>query len=488
MNKLPPGWIWIRLQDIAEKINPGFPSGKHNKNNRGVPHLRPMNINIKGEIDFSEVKHVEPESYDSLLKDDILFNNTNSPALVGKTTYIRKDTNWAYSNHMTRIRFNTRLINSGWIAHMLHTLFLNGFFRMSCVHHVNQASINSTFLSERVVIPFPPLNEQNRIVSKVEELFTKLDAGTEYLKKMQVLLKQYRRSVLKRAFEGKLTEKWREKNKERTKSLLESLQEEFKDKIIEEKKISNINRKFLNMIPKEWVCLELNNISIKIVDGTHFTPNYTSNGIPFISVKDIKNRMISFDNCKYISSDEHNKLKKRCNPEFGDVLITKSGTIGRIAVIKTHEEFSLFVSVALIKPDKQYLKSEFLSYLLENYINNIDIKQDIKGGVLKNFHIEDIKRIPIYLLPIEEQELMITEIETKFSILENNKNLIQKTLLHCEKLRHSILKSAFDGKLVPQDPSDESAEILLQEIKKRKIGPINNIKIKNANYKQMKLM
>lgn len=137
--------------------------------------MRPMNINIKGEIELSEVKYVQPGSYDSLLKGDVLLNNTNSPELLGKTSYIKDDTNWAYSNHMTRIRLNSSFLNSAWISYYLHSLFLKGFFKMSCTHHVNQASINSTFLSQKVQIPLPPLPEQRAIVSKIEQLFSDLD-------------------------------------------------------------------------------------------------------------------------------------------------------------------------------------------------------------------------------------------------------------------------------------------------------------------------
>ena len=101
---LPKSWIWTSLGYLAEKINPGFPSGKWKRDfEQGIPHLRPMNINIKGDIVLSNLKYVRRKDYDALLKDDILFNNTNSPKLLGKTTYIKKDTNWAYSNHMTRI-------------------------------------------------------------------------------------------------------------------------------------------------------------------------------------------------------------------------------------------------------------------------------------------------------------------------------------------------------------------------------------------------
>ncbi len=75
LSKLPKGWTWAAIGKIANKINPGFPTGRHNKEKRGIPHLRPMNISSKGEIDLSDIKYVEEKEYDPLMKGDVLFNN-----------------------------------------------------------------------------------------------------------------------------------------------------------------------------------------------------------------------------------------------------------------------------------------------------------------------------------------------------------------------------------------------------------------------------
>jgi type I restriction enzyme, S subunit len=114
--------------------------------------------------------------------------------------------------------------------------------------------------------------------------------------------------------------------------------------------------------------------------------------------------------------EEHERLIKRCNPEYNDVLITKSGTIGRTAVVKTEQGFSLFVSVALIKLFTQYINADFVSLALENYINGINIQQTIKGGIIKNLHIEDPKRIAIPLAPPGEQEKIIELIKPILSL------------------------------------------------------------------------
>jgi type I restriction enzyme S subunit len=222
--ELPEGWVWTRLGEISEKINPGFPSGKHNKESLGVPHLRPMNISIKGNIDLSDTKYVEETNYEPLLGGDVLFNNTNSPELLGKTSYIKQNTNWAYSNHMTRIRLNKELFNPAWIANVLHHFFLNGFFKMNCVHHVNQASINTSFLAEKVLIPLPPLPEQHQIVSEIERRFSVADKLEKIVEQSLKQAERLRQSILKQAFEGKLVPQ--DPTDEPAEKLLERIKEE----------------------------------------------------------------------------------------------------------------------------------------------------------------------------------------------------------------------------------------------------------------------
>ena len=167
-----------------------------------------------------------------------------------------------------------------------------------------------------------------------------------------------------------------------------------------------------------WELVKLNELCTRISDGVHFKPEYVSEGIPFISVKDVYGNKVHFDNCKYISIEAHKELIKRCYPEKDDILITKSGTIGRMALVPEKPEFSLFVSVALIKNIKELVDSKFLKFCLENFLNHINISQDIKGGLLKNFHLEDIRQTLIPKLPIKEQQKILLKIEELFSELD----------------------------------------------------------------------
>jgi type I restriction enzyme S subunit len=235
--QLPEGWTWARPGEFAQ-VNPGFPCGKHNKDKKGIPHIRPMNIDVNGKIDLSDVKYVHCLTYDALLKGDVLFNNTNSPELLGKTAYIEENTNWAYSNHMTRLRFNTYLLDSGYVSYYLHNLFLSGFFKISCVHHVNQASINSGFLSERVVIALPSLDEQHKIAEEIKLRQSVAEDIEKAIAESLMQTERLRQGILKMAFEGRLIPQ--DPGDEPADKLLERIKEERAkskgEKVINKKK------------------------------------------------------------------------------------------------------------------------------------------------------------------------------------------------------------------------------------------------------------
>jgi len=234
--------------------------------------------------------------------------------------------------------------------------------------------------------------------------------------------------------------------------------------------------KNLPLLPEGWEWVKMEELCEKITDGTHFTPTYLDSGTPFISVKDIRDDKIYFDKCKYIAEDEHKKLIKRCHPQNGDVLITKSGTIGRTAVVKVNRQFSLFVSVALLKPIKKYLNSEFISYSLKNFINGIDVNQSVKGGVIKNLHIEDLKEITVPLPPHAEQNRLVAKIEELFTRLDAGVEALKHVQTLIKRYRQSVLKSAVEGKLTSKwheqhknelEPADKLLERILKERRKK---------------------
>ena len=164
-------WPTVELREIAREIKAGFACGKGSMDTEGIPHIRPMNITVNGQFTWNGLKRITKEDYVgkedySLLPGDVLFNNTNSKELVGKTCLIVDRINGGYSNHMTRIRVNERC-ESAFLAYILYSSWQKGEFLKRANRWIGQAGINIKSLSE-FQIPLPPLEVQQEIVAEIE--------------------------------------------------------------------------------------------------------------------------------------------------------------------------------------------------------------------------------------------------------------------------------------------------------------------------------
>jgi type I restriction enzyme S subunit len=191
MTKNTALWQTRSLKDWGMKPQTGFASGKHNLAATGVPHLRPMNVNRLGQIDLGEVKYVSADAgQHRLLPGDVLFNNTNSDVLVGKTALFDREGEYAFSNHMTRLRFPGELIDSRFMALKLHSLWQKGLFKSICNNHVSQASVSIKMLEE-LEIALPPLSIQKGILERLEGNIKLIDSSvlevSEILEKLSML-------------------------------------------------------------------------------------------------------------------------------------------------------------------------------------------------------------------------------------------------------------------------------------------------------------
>lgn len=196
--------------------------------------------------------------------------------------------------------------------------------------------------------------------------------------------------------------------------------------------------------PKGCEIVTLDDITLKITDGVHAKPEYTDSGVPFISVKDITTGVLKFENCKFISEEAHRKYYKRCNPEHLDILYTKVGaTYGRAAIVDVTKEFSLYVSVALIKPKKEIINPFFLKEVMNNPVIKRQADKSIKGIGVPDLHLNMIKKFLLPLPPIETQLLF----SDRVAIIEQHKAQAQVSLLKSEELFNSLLQRAFKGEL-----------------------------------------
>ncbi|MDB2139537.1 MULTISPECIES: restriction endonuclease subunit S [Clostridium] len=196
-------------------------------------------------------------------------------------------------------------------------------------------------------------------------------------------------------------------------------------------------------IPKEWEVYSLDELTKeKIKDGTHSTPMYLERGVPFLRVTDIQSEEINFQNLKFISKKEHEELTKRTKPELGDILYSKNGTIGIAKLVEWNWEFSIFVSLALIKPDKEKINNKFLEKILNSFIAENQIKLRAKQGTVTNLHLEEIREFLIPCAEIKEQNEISDILEKQEQLIEKEEQYLKKL----QKLKSGLMDDLLTGR------------------------------------------
>jgi len=196
--------------------------------------------------------------------------------------------------------------------------------------------------------------------------------------------------------------------------------------------------------PKGWDTRLLGEVSHKIVDGTHRTPRYVDHGIPFLTIKNIIKGEFDLRNVKHITQGEHQELIKRCRPEKGDILYSKDGTLGVAKVIDIDLEFSIFVTLALIKLDRSIVNSLFLEKALNSVSLRAKALEFAKGMALRHLHLEDIKKILVPVPPMDLQAKFVSTIE-KLQMLGLRQ---RESTQEINQLFYSVMQKAFRGELV----------------------------------------
>lgn len=336
-------------------------------------------------------------------------------------------------------------------------------------------------------------------------------------------IKKLRELILTLAMQGKLAKQ--DPKDQPANELLKEIQAEKERLIIEgkikkQKELPDIKPEEVPYaVPEGWVWTRLGEVATQITDGTHHTPTYVDSGIPFLSVKDMSSGVLDFSATRYISQQEHDELKKRCYPQRGDLLLTKVGTTGIPVLVNTNQEFSIFVSVALIKYVNKLISGDFLVHLVNSPLLKKQSAEGTEGVGNKNLVLRKINAFLFPLPPLAEQKRIVAKIDELMALCDkleaqrnarNDKRLtvhtaaINRLLTAADKndfdaawqfitrhfdplysvkenvaeLKKAILTLAMQGKLVKQNPKDQPASELLKEIQAEKERLIKEGKIK----------
>jgi type I restriction enzyme S subunit len=497
LHGLPGGWVWTRLGDITEIITGNTPSKKDLLNYGDfIPFVKPPELKDCTISEASDNLSENGAKFARILpQDSVLVSCIGNLGKIG----INKIP-VAFNQQINSVIFPKDEIIPKYGFYYFQTLeikmWLKGISSATTIPIVNKSKFKTT------PFYFPPLPEQRAIVSKIEQLFSDLDNGIENFKKAQEQLKIYRQVVLKNACEGKLVPTEAElaraegRGYEAADMLLARILKERREKWNGKGKYKEPavpDTSGLPELPEGWIWTKMNVVCNKIQDGTHFSPkkqfDKPANGrYLYITAKNIKENGLKLTNITYVDESFHQTIYKRCNPEKGDVLLIKDGVTTGTATINTlNEEFSLLSSVALLKANKDAL----YSYYLKNFLNSPTgfkiITGKMTGTAIKRIILAKIKNSNIPLPPLIEQRRIVAEVERRLSLSDKMEATIAESLQKAESLRQSILKKAFEGKLLNEKELEEArnaldwepAEKLLERIKAEK----TNTKRKNKGEK-----
>lgn len=353
--------------------------------------------------------------------------------------------------------------------------------------------------------PIAPINEQARIVIKIEELFSELDSGITALKSAREQLKAYRYAVLKHAFEGKLTAKWREENADKLESpkqLLSRIQQEretryqqqfdeWKAAIKEwedngkEKKKPSKPKKLLQFtlvtealkqefpqLPANWSYIKLGNLIDEPTYGTSVKCDYETGEQSVLRIPNISAGKIDDSDLKFANFEKGEADHLRLVP--GDILTIRSNgsisLVGSCALINEKDTKHIFAGYLIrLRANKKTIKSEYLLMLMGSHLmrKQIEFAAKSTSGV-NNINSGELQSLILPLTSIEEQEEIVSLLDSILLQISSTEIEIDEQLAKAEILRQSILKKAFSGQLVAQDPNDEPASELLLRIKAEK--------------------
>ena len=493
LSELPDGWAYGTLEEVSNNIvdclhsTPKFTDkGKYCIDTTCIE---------PGKILFDKVRFVPEDIYQDRVRrlvpeaGDILFAREGT---IGTALVVPDNIELCLGQRMMMFRPASCILPKYYMWALSAPVFESQWkpkVTGTTAPHVNIRDLRG------MVVPLAPLQQQHRIVNKIEELFTQLDAGVDLLKKLKVKLKRYRQAVLKAAVEGKLTQDWRAAHQDELEPasvLLDRILKERREKWeadqlakMEAKGKVPKNDKWklkykeppvpdttrLLELPERWIWATFEQVSNRVTVGhvgsmkNEYVENNCKDRIPFLRSQNVRENFFDPKGLKFISRKFHEKIQKSCL-QPNDLVVVRSGSVGVSCVIPEILQEANCSDLVIVKQPSG-IHPMFGSYYMNSVARSHVSAQQV-GVALIHFNTKSMASMAIPVPPQLEQIEIVQEVERYLSLIDQIDKSISINLKRAEKLRQSTLKRAFEGKLVPQDPNDEPASLLLERIQAEK--------------------
>ena len=499
--ELPSGWAWATIADIASFISRG--RAPRYTDDSGVPVINQRCIRWRG-IDEQFLKFTEESAVASLRHEyilrtgDVLWNSTGTGTLGRAAIFsgLASERSAVVDTHVTVVRPN------GYEPRLLHYWIMSPAIQDQ-IEEMQTGSTNQVELPRKTIeatgIPVPPANEQRRIVERIDELFSQIEAGEAALARAKRLLARYRQAVLKAAVTGELTRDWRERHQAEIEPathlltrIIQARREAWEKAELEKLKAKgkppkddNWKKKYkepehpdttnLPKLPEGWVWASIEQVSHFVTSGSRgWKEFYSSEGAIFVRAQNIKTDALVLDDVAYVSVP-HNSEGTRTKIDLNDVLITITGAnVTRTALVdQPLQEAYVNQHIALVRPvEKQNAVFMHLSLIAEDH-GRAQLLARAYGAGRPGLGLTDVEAVVIPVAPLGEA-IEATEVcRAIISELNAAERDIAAEVRRAAALRQAILTAAFAGKLVPQDPADEPAASLLDQISAERLTTPN---------------
>lgn len=460
MSELPKSWTKSSVGDLADSIQYGH-TAKSSNDPVGPKFLRITDIQDNN-VDWSSVPFcpIPEEQIPKYLleKGDLLFARTG--ATVGKSFLIHSEIpESVFASYLIRVR-----VTEAVVPRYIYYFFQSAdYWRQisESASGIGQPNVNGKKLAA-LELPIAPLPEQRRIVARIEELFSRLDAGVAALRHAKAQLQRYRQSVLAAAVTGQLTQAWREQHPdtEPASDLLERILEERReqwDGTKKDKPVSIPNVDNLPELPAGWTWAPVQNLSEPKQDaifagpfGTIFkAKDFRDEGVPIIFLRHVGPDRYRTHKPGFMDREKWNELFQPYSVWGGELLITKLGEPPGVCC-----EYPTDIGPAMVTPDvmklsvnesaasKRYLISYFNSEIARRFTFGVAF-----GTTRLRLTLLIFRSMPVPLPPLAEQNQIVAEVEARSTAIDHLEAELDRQIIRSNRLRQSTLASAFEGSL-----------------------------------------